>query len=157
METGNYKPGTTLVEILTVVAVIMILAGLVVGIGASIDSHSKEKAVKATFSLLEAALEEYRDFTGSFPLAADPNPNVNCETLYAELNRIPGSREVLEKISEKVIKNGFNPTSVPPIYEIYDPWGTVLDYTYNPGDSCARLISAGPNRIFNDGDDITNR
>ena len=71
MESGNYKHGTTLVEILVVLAVIIILAALVGGIGATIDRHSKEKAVKATFSLLEAALEEYRDFRGGFPVAAD--------------------------------------------------------------------------------------
>jgi len=158
MESGNYKHGITLVEILVVMAVIMILAGLVVGIGASIDSHSKEKAVKATFSVIEAALEEYRDFRGGFPAAADPDPNVNSETLYYELTLLPGSREVLEKISEKVIKNEFNPTAVPPIYEIYDPWGTVLNYTYNPGDSFPVLTSAGPDKdSATVGDNITNR
>lgn len=159
MESGNYKYGMTLVEILTVMAVIMILAGLVAGIATSIDSHSKEKAVRATFSLLEAALEEYRDFTGYFPLADDPVlvPAENCEILYSALSSVPGSREVLDKISEKVIKNEFNPTAVPPISEIYDPWGTVLNYRYNSGDSFPVLTSAGPNRLFNDGDDITNR
>lgn len=153
MESGNYKHGMTLVEILTVLAVIMILAGLVVGIGTSIDSHSKEKAVKATFSIIEAALEEYRDFTGGFPLAADLNPNVNAEILYAQLNRIPGSREVLEKISDKVIEDQVTSG----VYAIYDPWGTVLNYTYNLDDSFPVLTSAGPNKLFNDGDDITNR
>jgi len=167
MESGNYKHGTTLVEILVVIAVIMILAGLVAGIGASIDSHSKEKAVKATFSLLDAALEEYYDFwrhdstRADFPVAGDPNPLVNCETLYYELTSLPGSREVLEKISEKVIKDKFtpavDPAARPGVYEIYDPWGTVLDYTYNSGDSFPVLKSAGPNRLFNDGDDITSR
>ena len=155
MESGNYKHGTTLVEILVVVAVIMILAGLVAGIATTIDSHSREKAVKATFSMLDAALQEYYDFAGGFPLAANPNPNVNSATLYAALTALPPCREILEKISEKVIKED------PPdsgIYRIYDPWGTVLNYTYTLGDSFPVLTSAGPDEDPNTtADNITNR
>ena len=105
MESGKYISGTTLIEILIVVAVIMLLAGMVLGVAAHIDNQSKEKAVKATFALLESALQEYYDFRGVFPVAADANPNVNCEILYFELNSIPGSREVLEQISNKIIHN----------------------------------------------------
>ena len=65
---------------------------------------------------------------------------------------------MLEKISEKVIKNEFNPTAVPPIYEIYDPWGTVLNYNYYSDDSFPVLISAGPDEDHTTvGDNITNR
>jgi type II secretory pathway pseudopilin PulG len=160
MESGKYKDGTTLVEILVVIAVIMILAGLVTGIAMSIDSYAKEKGVKATFSVLDAALQEYYDFTGGFPLADDPgrSASANCEILYSALSSVPVSREVLEKISGKVIKNEFNPTAVPPIYEIYDPWGTVLNYRYNSGDSFPVLTSAGPDRNWATvADNITNR
>lgn len=157
MESGKYKHGATLVEILVVVAVIMVLAGLIAGIGMAIDSHSKEKAVKGTFSLIEAALQEYYDFTDTFP---EPNVSENTiarrsEMLYRELHRIPGSREVLGKISDKVIKDKVRPD----VYSIYDPWGTVLDYRYNSsaGDSFPKLISAGPDKAFRNGDDITNR
>jgi len=159
MESDNYRDGTTLVEILVVVAVIMILAGLVTGIATSIDRYSKERAVKATFSLLDAALQEYYDFTRGFPLADNPVlvPFENCEILYSALSSLPVSREVLEKISGKVIKNEFNASVVPPVYEIYDPWGTVLNYRYNSGDSFPVLTSAGPDKTFFNGDDITNR
>lgn len=163
MESGKDRNGTTLIEILVVVAVIMILAGMVAGIGTTIDRHSKAKAVKGTFALLEGALQEYYEFRGSFPLADDPAraPVENCEILYAALSSLPGSREVLEKISEKVIKDKFTPAVDPAarlgVYEIYDSWGTVLDYRYNSDDTSPKLTSAGPNRIFNDGDDVTNR
>jgi len=153
--------GITLIEMLVVLAVIMLLAGIVVGVGLGIENQSKKKAVKATFALLESALQEYYDFTGRFPAANDANPNVNCEILYAALNSLPGSRRILENISEKIIHNKFtNPAPGPPIYEIYDPWGTVLDYRYTAGDSFPRLISAGPDKktgVGFDGDNITNR
>ena len=156
MESGRYRNGTTLIEILVVVAVIMILAGIVTAVGIGIDSHSKKRAVKGTFALLEGALQEYYDFRGSFPLADDPAraPVENCEILYAAVSSLPDSRKVLERISDKIVQNKGGPTAVP---EVYDPWGTVLNYRYNSGDSFPMLTSAGPNRIFNDGDDVTNR
>ncbi|MHC4743274.1 MAG: hypothetical protein ACYS8Z_15270 [Planctomycetota bacterium] len=158
MESGTYKYGTTLVEILVVVAVIVILAGLVAGVGTAVDSYSKTKALEGTFSLLEAALDEYKDFKGDYPRAVDPDPRVNSETLYVELSSTPGSREVVERLNEKVIKDEFNPGVVPAIYEIYDPWGTALNYTYSSGvDTFPKLTSAGPDRAFYNGDDVSNR
>ncbi len=57
-----------------------------------------------------------------------------------------------------MIKNEFNAGAVPPVYEIYDPWGTVLNYRYNSGDSFPVLTSAGPDKNHaTDGDNITNR
>jgi hypothetical protein len=41
--------------------------------------------------------------------------------------------------------------------EIYDPWGTPLDYRYEAGENFPELISAGPDRKFGNADDITNR
>ena len=68
---------------------------------------------------------------------------------------MPGSREVLEQVSDKVIQNKSGPTGVP---EIYDPWGTVLDYRYNAGESFPKLISAGPDKdMAATGDNVTNR
>ncbi|MBN2138533.1 MAG: hypothetical protein JW720_12065 [Sedimentisphaerales bacterium] len=159
MESGRDKTGTSLLEILVVIAIIVILAGLIGVVGKGVESGSKTRAVKATFALLESALDEYYDSTGRFPAAGDPNnPYVNCEILYSALNSLPASREVLEKISEKVIRNRFNPTVVPPVYEIYDLWGTVLDYRYEPGESFPKLISAGPDKNHLTAEDnITNR
>jgi len=164
MESGNYKHGTTLIEILVVVAVIVILAGLTAGIGVTVDRYSKGKAIEGTFALLDAALDEYRDFSRSrdYPAATDADPRVNCETLYLELSSPPGSREVLEKLSDKVKKDLFTPaiapTARPDVYEIYDPWGTVLNYTYTPGvDSFPKLTSAGPDKTFGNTDDVSNR
>lgn len=163
MESGNYKHGMTLVEILVVLAVIVILAALTAGIGTAIDSYSKGKAIEGTFALLEAALDEYKDFSGDYPAATDADPRVNCETLYLALSSAPASRDVLEKLNDKVKKDLFtpaiDPTSRPDAYEIYDPWGTVLNYTYSPGvDSFPRLISAGPDKNWAAAaDNVTNR
>ena len=157
MESRKHTNGVTLAEMLVVVAVIALLAATVLGIATHIGNQSKERALKNTFALLESALQEYYDFKDIFPAAGDANPNVNCEILYAELNYIPGSRKVLEEINDKLIQNKFAPAAAPPRYEIYDLWGTVIDYRYNPGDSFPELISAGPDKTPDTGDDITNR
>ncbi len=41
--------------------------------------------------------------------------------------------------------------------EIYDAWGTALDYRYVAGENYPELVSAGPDKIFGNADDITNR
>ena len=158
MESCKYKTGVTLIEILVAVAVIVILAGIAVGIAEHVGTQSKEKAVKATFALLESALQEYYDFAGKFPDANHADPRVNSEKLYSELYALPDSRKVLEQISNKVFQNKFNPGAVPAVQEIYDPWGMVVDYIYNPGESFPELISSGPDKdMATVGDNITNR
>lgn len=146
MESVKNKKGTTLIEILVVVAALIILAAIVAGVSTGVDNQSKERGVKATFVVLEAALQEYFDFSGVYPVAMDIDPRVNCEILYAALNSLPASRKVLEGISDKLIANKFNPLAVPAVQEIYDPWGTVINYQYNAGDAFVKLTSAGPDK-----------
>jgi hypothetical protein len=85
-------------------------------------------------------------------------PNVNSEILYAELSSVPSSRKILEKVSDSLIKHGVDTGTIPPIPEIYDSWGMVLDYRYNPiTDTYPKLTSAGPDRDFGTADDISNK
>jgi len=42
-------------------------------------------------------------------------------------------------------------------WQMCDVWGTALDYIYVPGDNFPELISAGPDRKFDTGDDIRNQ
>jgi len=175
MNTRRYKHGLSLVEMLIVVGVIALLATMVIGVASRIDNQSKEKGVESVFALLEGALEEYKEFQGVFP--AQPlkdfvNVSEHSEYLYGELYSIPDSRKILEKISDSLIKHNFDTGTVPPVPEIYDPWGTPLDYRYVSGESFPELVSAGPDKVFSSpgidgqfgtpddvisGDDITNR
>ncbi len=160
MKTRRYKHGITLVEILVVIAVIAILATMVIGIAARINDQSKEKGVESIFALLEGALEEYKEFQGVFPVQAVVNftsAAARSEYLYGELYSIPGSRKILEKVSDSLIKHDVDTGAIPPVPEIYDPWGTPLDYRYVPDDNFPELVSAGPDKIFGTTDDITNR
>ena len=158
MKRYKYKYGVTLVEILVVVAVIAILATMVIGIAARINDQSKEQGLESTFTLLESALQEYCEVTGKFPEQPEKNfanALLHSEYLYRELNLMPESRKILERIADSLIKNEYGTIDTPP--EIYDPWGIVMDYIYVPGDNFPELVSAGPDKIFGNADDISNK
>jgi prepilin-type N-terminal cleavage/methylation domain-containing protein len=72
----RFGKGLTLIEMLVVVAVILILAGIVISLTWRVDNQAKERALKNTFGLLKSALTEYYDFTDTFPLQPNPtDPN----------------------------------------------------------------------------------
>jgi len=62
MKNCKQKFGVTLVEILVVVVVIAILAGMVIGLASRIDNQGKEQLVKNAFEILNCALEQFADY-----------------------------------------------------------------------------------------------
>lgn len=156
MKSCRYKAGATLIEMLVVVAVIAILVTIVLSVATGIQNQGNERLTENTFGLLEGALEEYHDYTGEFPVYPVGTLLVErSETLYGALNSIPSSRKILEDIDGTLIQNEPLTADTP---EIYDPWGTVLDYIYVAGDTFPTLISAGPDKDFlTAADNITNR
>jgi len=136
------------------------LATMLVGIATVIDTQSKERATKATFTLLEGALDEYKDFMDDFPMQIVEDSNyaaAHSELLYEALDSVPASRNIMKKINDKLIQNKFDMTADPPIYEIYDLWATALDYIYDPNNTYPLLRSAGKDRTFSTPDDISNK
>ena len=155
MESHKHKKSVTLIEIVIVVAIIAMLTTMVVKIVSRIDNQAKEKGLECTFMLLEGALQEYHEFTDSFPEQSEndfSNAATHSEYLYQELLSIPESRKMLDKINNSLIENKHGTPDTPP--EIYDPWGTTLDYIYVPGDTFPELVSAGRDKTFGTNDDI---
>ena len=62
MKRENRQSGFTLLEVIVVVAVIVLLTSMVISVATRIDSQSKEQLTENTFGLLNAALEQYKDF-----------------------------------------------------------------------------------------------
>lgn len=58
--------GVTLIEILVVTAIIAILAAMVIGIAGRIDTQGKDRLIKSTLELLDAALGEFGDYGYNF-------------------------------------------------------------------------------------------
>ena len=151
MKIQKYKHGLSLIEIVMAVIIIAILATMVITVSTHVDNQSKEEGMEAAFSILESALQEYYDYWKSFP---DPNKSpyfTHSAALCGQLHATPGARELIQQISEKLIRD--NPDSS----VILDPWGTMIDYRYKSGDTFPELVSAGPDRIFGTADDISNK
>ncbi len=78
------------------------------------------------------------------------------ELMMQELRSVPDSRKVLDQLNPSLVNSQTGLADVP---ELRDPWGTVLDYVYDrdAGDNVPELISAGPDRQFGTGDDISSK
>ena len=162
MKTRRNKYGFTLIEMLVVVALIAILASMIIGVASHLDARAKKNGVESTLLLLDGALEEYRQFKDGFPEQLErnfANAAAHSEYLYSELYSVPDSASILEKINNSLIENKYGAAGTPlgTAPEIYDPWGTVLDYRYEPGENFPEMTSAGPDRRFGTGDDISNK
>ena len=158
MRMYKYKQGLTLIEMVIVVGIIAMLAVMTIGLVSRFDNQAKEKGMKSTFALLEGALQEYYEYTDGFPEQTEKdftNAAIHSEYLYQKLYSIPDSRSILEKINDSLIKNENGTADTSP--EIYDPWGTVLEYRYTSGDAFPALVSAGQDKIFGTTDDIHSR
>lgn len=157
MTDRRHNSGVTLVEILVVLGIIMVLSGLVVTVTLRVDSQSKEDAVRNAFAVLGGALREYYEVRGQFPPQPqrDPaNAPAHMTALYQELRSVPATRQVLEKLDPSLVSAS---AGLAEAWSIRDSWGTVMDYIYVPGNTFPELISAGPDKRFGTGDDISSK
>jgi len=156
----RHRGGFTLVEMLVVLGIVAMLAGIVTVVTLRVDSQAKEGALANIFTVIKGALREYFEFTGGFPaqpVRDSANAAAHMELMYRELDLVPASREILKGVNGTLVKDYKKQPDVP---KIYDPWGTVLDYVYTPGskgDTFPELISAGPDRKFGTGDDFSSK
>jgi len=151
----RHNRAVTLIEILVVVSIIAVLGTFVITLTLRVENQSKENALANAFALLETALQEYREYKGQFPEQSVRDFSYagdHVALLYEALRSVPASREVLTKVNSVLVKGNSDQT-----WQIRDVWGTVLDYIYVPGDNFPELISAGPDRDFDTGDDISNQ
>ena len=100
MKISKHKTGVTLIEILVVVVIIAILVSLVIGIASRIDTQGKDRLIKSTMELLDAAMGEFGDygynFKGSYTqLKFPPDCNGFSKTqLETELTNALGATNV---------------------------------------------------------------
>jgi prepilin-type N-terminal cleavage/methylation domain-containing protein len=154
MITYKNKHGLSLIEIMMAVAIIAVLTAITIGVVSHIDKQSNEKQLASTFALLDGALGEYYDYWKTYPDPNKPPYPTHSAALYGQLLLTPGINKYIEGINEKLIQK--NP-KVPDTLQIYDPWGTLLDYRYIPVYTFPKLVSAGPDKLFGTIDDIQNK
>jgi type II secretory pathway pseudopilin PulG len=151
MKTHRHILGLTLIEIVIVVGIIMLLSTMIIKLTGRLDNKAKEDELASMFTLLETAMQEYHQYWNSFP---DPNQSpylTPSAALYGQLYSTPPCRSIIERIREPMVQN--NPAAVN-MPQIYDPWGSILNYKFSAGDNFPKLTSAGPDKIFGTKDDI---
>lgn len=121
----------TIIELMVVISIILILAGLIVSTGTRLKIEAKKTKAKSMISSLEIAISMYRADTGAYPPESDAavTPNTPSAVLYDYLRNedkygsegtapIEGWRGPYMEFDTKDIVGG----------EIVDPWGRAYKY-----------------------------
>jgi general secretion pathway protein G len=135
------KAAFTLIELMAVITIIVILAGLVIGgMGYVMEKQAKAKA-SVQIALLSKALEEYKLDMGTYPLTPNSTTGLQSATLFKALywdsdndgTGVPADLDqkiYLPDLDPLTTKQGW--TSAPPApsaaTKIFDPWG--IEYRY---------------------------
>ena len=121
------RSGFTLVEVLLVVAILGILAGVVVVSVAGKQKGAMIKATRASISALCTAIDLYEVDTGQYPASLDA-----------------------------LLSSDGSPNWTGPYYKgtAADAWGTAFSFS-SQGEKGYKIISAGPDKNMGSGDDIT--
>jgi len=150
------QSGFTLSEMLVVVAILLILAGALVGFGRHLKQQARANLCGCTISVIIAAIEQYHDWHDAFPAPDFPVDPANdprrlpIENLYAQLYDQPRSCALCEQIE----KSQKGDTDGDGAFEFLDPWGKPLRYRYLDKNgfplTFPLVISAGPDGWFGD-------
>lgn len=121
------KRAFTLVELLTVIAIIAILAGLVLSTAGYIQKKAARSRAEAEIAAMEAALESYKADNGIYPEAVDSNNSATTNNTVLLTALFKG-----DKVYMEFKPNQLDPANVSTATKIIDPWGFAYNYQ-SPG------------------------
>jgi type II secretory pathway pseudopilin PulG len=147
----------TLVELMTVVTIIIILAALVVNsMGFVSDRQAKEKA-KIQMALISKSLEEYKLDTGNYPLTVNTTSGSNQSDVLFNALYFEGSASAagsaagtttakvyLNELNPSTTKQGWTTGAASAKTKIKDPWGNEYRYRSAAGVSGANTNTQNP-------------
>lgn len=120
--------GFTLVELLTVIAIIALLAGLIFPAVISVQDKAKRSKAKSMIQSLSVALKMYQNDFGVYPTDTD----VGATSGAAALNIALGQRHIGTSAGNVGPYMEFKTKDLNGSGEVIDPWGT--PYYYYPDD-----------------------
>lgn len=144
-----YKKNTqalTLMELLIVMTIIFVLAGLIVGTSGPASQSAKKRKAEVMISALETAITMYHADTGVYPDDA---------TMISSLKQDPGGTVVGWDGPYMEFKKEDYQNNDPTTNVILDPWGTAYSYDAAPAKgntNSFNLWSWGPNKTNNSTD-----
>ncbi|MFC7336105.1 prepilin-type N-terminal cleavage/methylation domain-containing protein [Haloferula chungangensis] len=148
--TKNRARGFTLMELLVVVSIMVILAGLTMGVMSYVNQKQAVEQAKVQLGLLELALEDYYSENGEYPPnTRDDGTGGTDEIQKALFPTTANSKIYLAELNPDNDTQGWL-SGTTGNYEILDPWGEPFRYRTN------RTLSNGTVRVYasNPGFDI---
>jgi general secretion pathway protein G len=153
------KSGFTLIEILVVLVIIMILAGIIVGAAKYAQVRAARSRTQAEIATMETALESYKSDNGVYPRSTTTRSDAvnNGIDLYAALVAGPNNPKTYFTFKPNQIRF-ISVTQT----NIIDPFGSPYNYYCNPGavdqknGATFDLWSYGPDGQNGTSDDIMN-
>jgi general secretion pathway protein G len=164
----NAKHGFTIIELIVVMTIILILAGLMTGVAQKAKERAMIAQARTMIAGLETALGMFQADMGGYPASGSNNlatalsgnpPGagtyvVGTQTLNVNANSNYAGPYITFKQGERI----------PPMGDIGDPWGRAYSYI-NPGTAHAGgpdytgyidISSSGPDGTFSNADDVSN-
>ena len=141
------QPAFTLLEILTVIAIIAVLASLTFGGMSYYDQKMKYSRTEVLIASIERALEDYKSDNGAYPVSAGIGNTVPLfDALYGD-----GTNVYLDTLNPDFKGKQRNVSESAP-YNIVDAWGKALRYRHDSNNMANPkqdydLISLGPNGV----------
>lgn len=178
-QTTRPSSGFTLIELLVVVSIIVILAGLTVGVSGYVQRKTSAAKAATQLQLLLSKLEEYKLDVGAYPEKRDNNGLIVYTMLYGDgvgPDGVAGTSDDTRPDGKpddgaKVYLPDLDPYNNPmnllevrsagnPPTKLIDPWGGAWRYRsgarYRSENPDFDLWSVGPDGKDNSGDEIKN-
>lgn len=162
------RSGFTLVELLTVVGIIVILAGLILGTAGYVQKKGARARAETEIAAMEAALENYKADNGAYPestlgISTNTNPgDTGAKILYFALSGDPNATHPEGETHSGTPRTymEFNPNMLKKtgttVDYVQDPWGNPYGYSTaggrNPATSFDLWSTAGARKSGTDPD-----
>jgi len=141
---GLCAPAFTLIEIMVVMGIIAVLAGMTLGGMSYYQEKMKFGRTQVLIASIESALEDYKRDNGSYPVSSGSTVAL-FNALYGD-----GTNVYLDTLNPNLTGKALNVKASGSDYLIVDAWGKDMRYRHGV-DSMANpkqdydLISLGPN------------
>lgn len=134
--TRKQAAGFSLIELLVVVAIIAVLAGLILQTAGFVQNKAARSRAEAEVAALSAALESYKADYGDYPLSSTAGYANSATLLFNALTLSSTNLNPLGKVyfdaPASILLNSKAPLS--PTNQLIDPFGQPYNYTY-PGNA----------------------